>query len=87
MKHQGYFTRALQANDPRYARVFGKLGYSRSDLSADPQAEPPADPAPAADDLAALREQYQAAVGKKPYHGWDADELRKRIAEADTAEG
>lgn len=85
MKHQGYFTRALQANDPRYARVFDKLGYSRSDLSADQQAEPASDPAPGADDLAALREQYQAAVGKKPYHGWDADELRKRIVDAGKA--
>lgn len=79
MKHQGYFTRALRANDPRYARVFGKLGYGRSDLVAE---EPAVPPAPAADDLTALREQYQAVVGKKPYHGWDADELRKRIAEA-----
>lgn len=80
MKHQGYYTRALQANDPRYARVFGKLGYSRSDLSAE---HPAAPPAPAPDDLTALREQYQTKVGKKPYHGWDADELRKRIAEAE----
>lgn len=82
MKHQGYFTRALQANDPRYARVFGKLGYSRSDMTADDGAPPIAH----VDDLAALREQYQAAVNKKPYHGWDADELRKRIAEAGTAQ-
>ncbi len=83
MKHQGYFTRALQANDPRYARVFGKLGYSRSDLSADAQPEPAAE----ADDLSALREQYQTVVGKKPYHAWEADELRKRIAEAGQAQG
>lgn len=83
MKHQGYYTRALQANDPRFARVFDKMGYGRSDMSADQQAAPPAP----ADDLAALRDQYQTVVGKKPYHGWDADELRKRIAEADKAEG
>ena len=83
MKHQGYYTRALQANDPRFARVFDKMGYGRSDMSADQQAVPPAP----ADDLSALRDQYQAVVGKKPYHGWDADELRKRIAEADKAEG
>lgn len=83
MKHQGYYTRALQANDPRFARVFDKMGYGRSDISADQQAVPPAP----ADDLSALRDQYQAVVGKKPYHGWDADELRKRIAEADKAEG
>lgn len=83
MKHQGYYTRALQANDQRFARVFDKMGYGRSDMSADQEAVPPT----AADDLSALRDQYQAVVGKKPYHGWDADELRKRIAEADKAEG
>lgn len=27
MKHQGYLNRALQSRDPRYARIFGKLGY------------------------------------------------------------
>lgn len=26
-KNSGYMTRALQANDPRFARVLGKLGY------------------------------------------------------------
>lgn len=83
MKHQGYYTRALQANDPRFARVFDKMGYGRSDMSADQQTAPPAP----SDDLSALRDQYQAVVGKKPYHGWDADEMRKRIAEADKAEG
>lgn len=27
MKHQNYLNRALQSRDPRYARIFGKLGY------------------------------------------------------------
>jgi len=78
MKHQGYYTRALQANDPRFARVFDKMGYGRSDMSADQQAVPPAP----ADDLSALRDQYQAVVGKKPYHGWTAAVLREKIAAA-----
>jgi hypothetical protein len=37
MKHQGYFNRALKATDQRYARVFGKMGYARSDMVADDQ--------------------------------------------------
>lgn len=32
------------------------------------------------DELTALREQYQAAFDKKPYHGWDADTLRAKLA-------
>lgn len=27
MKHQSYLSRALRSRDPRYARLFGKLGY------------------------------------------------------------
>lgn len=34
------------------------------------------------DDLTALRAQYQEVVGKKPYHGWDAETLREKIAAA-----
>lgn len=44
-----------------------------------------AQPVPAADptdgDLAALRAEYQEAVGKRAFHGWDADTLREKIAE------
>ena len=36
-------------------------------------------------DLAELRAEYTAALGKKPFNGWDEDELRRRIA-ADDAE-
>jgi hypothetical protein len=78
MKHDSYYTRALQANDPRFARVFSKLGYGRSDLTA-------GQPAPAvseAVELDALRDEYQHVVGKKPYHGWTAAVLREKIAAA-----
>lgn len=85
MKHSGYFTRALKAADPRFARVFGKMGYNRADLAADDgAATAPVEPQQP-DDLGALRDQYQDAVGKRPYHGWDAAELRRRIAEAGKA--
>lgn len=39
-------------------------------------------PAPASDDLAALRAEYQAKIGKRPFPGWGADVLRTKIAEA-----
>jgi hypothetical protein len=32
-----------------------------------------------ADTMTTLRAEYQAKVGKRAYHGWDADELRRRI--------
>ncbi|WP_010218928.1 hypothetical protein [Sphingomonas sp. PAMC 26621] len=83
MKHQAYFTRALKANDPRYARVFGKLGYDRADIVSDDAATmEPTGTGGAGDDLEQLRAKYQAAVGKKPYHGWDAAVLREKIVEA-----
>jgi len=72
MKHQSYFTRALKARDPRFARIFGKMGYATTDLVA---AEPEADP------LDEVRQLYTKVVGKKPYHGWDAETLHTKIAE------
>ena len=71
----GYMDRALKAKDPRFARILGKLGYERRDMVA---AEPVADD----DDITSLRAEYQDVVGKKAFHGWDADTLRDKIAEA-----
>ena len=70
----GYMDRALKAKDQRFARILGKLGYERRDMVAAPEASD--------DDLSALRSEYQAAIGKKAFHGWDADTLRAKIAEA-----
>ncbi|MFH5773584.1 hypothetical protein ACHFJ0_04980 [Paracoccus sp. NGMCC 1.201697] len=69
----GYMTRAMKSKDPRYARILSKLGYDRRDVVAE-------EPRP--DDLAALREEYQTKIGKRPFNGWGADTLRKKIAEA-----
>lgn len=74
MKHQSYFTRAMKAADRRYARVFGKLGYQTTDLEA------ASDEAPQ-EDIDALRATYLEVVGKRPFHGWDADTLIAKIAE------
>ena len=75
MKKSTYMDRALKSRDPRFARILGKLGYERRDMVA---AEPVADD----DEITALRAEYQDAVGKKAFHGWDADTLRDKIAEA-----
>jgi hypothetical protein len=70
MKSNSYMTRALQASDPRYAQVLGKLGYDRADIQAAP-----------VDDLKAARDEYEAVIGKRAYHAWDAATLRAKIAE------
>lgn len=97
MKKSSYMTRAMQARDPRYARVLSKLGYERADMVAEDtapmkkNATKPPKPAPqgkapqtagADEDRAALRKQYQEVIGKKPFAGWDAETLRAKIAEA-----
>jgi hypothetical protein len=71
MKHQGYFTRALKARDPRFARIFGKLGYSTTDLV--PEDAPP--------DIGELRALYEKVLGRRPFNGWDAETLLAKIAE------
>lgn len=70
----GYMTRALKSNEPRYARILSKLGYNRSDLVA----EQPG----AVIDIAELRAEYERVVGKRPFNGWSADELRAKITAA-----
>jgi len=72
-KNSSYMTRAMTHRDPRFARILGRLGYEGRALAAE-------EPKP--DELAILREQYQAALGKRPFMGWDADRLRLKIAEA-----
>lgn len=76
MKKSGYMDRAMRAADPRFARILGKLGYQRSDMTAAKVEEAEAD------ELDTLRDEYKEAVGKRAYHGWDADELREKIAAA-----
>lgn len=74
MNHQSYLNRALKARDPRYRRIFGKLGYDTAHMTAD------AEPASATVSIADLRTEYQNAFGKKPFAGWDAITLRDKIA-------
>lgn len=73
MKNSGYMDRALRASDPRFARVLGKLGYKRSDMAVQAEIEQ--------DEITTLRAEYQSVYEKRAYHGWDADELRAKIAD------
>lgn len=77
MKNNSYMDRALRARDPRFARVLGKLGYERRDMVAAPAAAA----APSAD-IAAVRDEYERVIGKRPFNGWDAPTLREKIAAA-----
>lgn len=79
MASHTYMGRALRSADPRYALVLEKLGHTRP-------ASPKADQKEPANEIAALRAEYEAVVGKRPFMGWDADKLREKIAEA-KAEG
>lgn len=72
--HQGYATRALKARDPRFRRVFEKLGYGTREMVAE------------RDHLSDLRRQYESLYGKKPFHGWKADVLSEKIAAKATPE-
>lgn len=76
-----YMTRALKAKDRRYAAVLAKLGYGNP---------PPVEPAPEGvpvpatepvEDLAELRAEYERAVGRRPFMGWDAATIRERMNE------
>lgn len=42
---------------------------------------PDTDESPGPSTLETVRAEYAAALGKRPFHGWDEAELRKRIAE------
>lgn len=55
---------------------------TRSPLDHDGDGRPGGSPRPddPAGDLAALRAQYQDIFGKRPFHGWDAETLRAKIA-------
>lgn len=91
-KYSSYATRALKSNDRRYERVFRKMGYLRSDMQAEPVhpldhdadgrkgGSPKVD---ASDEMTELREEYLSVIGKRPFHGWDADTLRLKIAAAE----
>lgn len=72
-----YLTRAMKSRNPRFRRIFEKMGYDTKPMvAAEPAVEAPVD------DLADLRAEYGEVVGKRPFMGWDAETLREKIAAA-----
>lgn len=66
--------RAMAERDARVLQKLGKGSYLTRDMRAQPVVEQE-------DELTNLRSKYQQVVGKKAYHGWDAEELSQKIAE------
>jgi len=60
----------------RYADILQKLGRGTY-ITRDMQAQALRDD----EELSRLRAEYQELVGKRAFHGWDADQLREKIAE------
>lgn len=90
-----YATRALRAGQgfitktDRDARILEAIGKATRKRAAGKIAPPPAplkkkigEAVQGSDDLAALRAEYKVATGKRAFNGWDAAELRSRIAKA-----
>lgn len=65
--------RLAEAKDPRFQRIAAKMGYKTRAMQA----------GPGVDDLAAARAEYEAKMGKKPFHGWDAKTIREKMAGAE----
>lgn len=65
----------------RYAKILQGLKrgvYMTRDMRANPASQG----TDQNDDLSDLRAEYQEVVGKRAFHGWDAETLREKIAEA-----
>lgn len=96
-KNNSYMDRALRHSDPRYVRVLERLGYGTRHLvsavkrvpenkpaapvKSEPVASDPHVVAAQTDELPALRAEYQALIGKRPFPGWDAETLRQKMDE------
>jgi hypothetical protein len=75
-----YGTRRLAAGAPFEAsnpdaRVLIALGKAK-ERDVKPKKQPPHN------DLAFARAEYERVIGKRPFMGWNADELRAKIAAA-----
>ena len=83
LKAMTYATRRLRAGDEfdaprRDARILAAIG--RADYAQAAAAAAPVEPV---DPLADARAEYQAKIGKRPFHGWDIATIKAKMAEAD----
>lgn len=89
-RNMTYATRRLQAGDvfyakPNEARLLIAIKKAREDREPGKVPPPPQSlmqKVSGEDDMKALRTAYQKKMGKRPYNGWDAAELQRRIDEA-----
>ena len=56
---------------------------STKDAGASPENKMQPPPAENKADIADVRAEYERVVGKRPFHGWDAETLKAKIAEHD----
>lgn len=75
-----YFTARTTA-DARALVAIGRAG-PQSDAQGVAKPKPASPPTRDKDDLKKLRADYQEVLKKKPFGGWDAAELQRRIDEA-----
>lgn len=77
-----YFTAQTTA-DARALVALGKAGYRRGTDDAEQPAKPKKGASDGGKDLLKkLRADYEEVLKKKPFGGWDAAELQRRIDEA-----
>lgn len=86
-KNLRYATRQLKAGDRfvaprRDARILAALGRAEYGTRVVEAVDlPKKAEAPSDDGMKALRDEYQQKMGKRPFNGWDVDELRERMAQ------
>jgi hypothetical protein len=73
-----YMDRALRHPDRRYAQILQGLGYRTRHLVARAKPQEPVQPVSV---MAELRAEYFALIGKRPFTGWDAETLLRKMDE------
>lgn len=72
--HKNGRKKSMSRRDAEILKKLGRGTYTTRDMQATEQRDD--------DELSRLRAEYQDVVGKRPFHGWDADTIRQKIAEA-----
>lgn len=73
-QHKSGRKQSMSRRDAEILKKLGRGTYMTRDMQAQSLREE--------EELSQLRAEYQDVVGKRPFHGWDADMIRQKIAEA-----
>jgi hypothetical protein len=79
IRHDDGKTGDIHPNEVEHMKAHG---WTVAEAAADPDAEKPSE---GDDERPALRAEYERVIGKKPYMGWTAEELRQKIADQSAA--